>query len=183
MGGEGSYIRSSPVRKLFYLTDYINHTCDTIYKSAANMMFDAVMSVLNIQNRGYIVYCHNLGRFDGPLLIEYLSDTNLILKPVYRNGIVYSLEVSLPIALLDQKQLDAQKGVRGGMSKLNLQNSLKIVFHDSYLILPASLEKLAKSFNCATLKTTFPHDFITLDTINYVGTVPEGFTMSGDDIV
>nr|AAG44761.1 POLB-P1 [Cyclocybe aegerita] len=49
-------------------------------------------------------------------------------------------------------------------------NNYSITFRDSYLLLPASLRKLCKSFNNETQKDIFPYLF---SDINYVGEVPE----------
>lgn len=48
----------------------------------------------------------------------------------------------------------------------------KIIFRDSLRLLPASLRSLGKSFNVDVSKGIFPYNFVSKETINYVGPHP-----------
>jgi DNA polymerase type B, organellar and viral len=53
-------------------------------------------------------------------------------------------------------------------------NSLyKLTFHDSYLLLPSSLNKLSKAFKVYSPKDIFPHKFVSNLNLTYTGSVPE----------
>jgi len=56
---------------------------------------------------------------------------------------------------------------------INDRKEGKIIFRDSYLLLPSSLRKLAKSFNVED-KTFFPFKFVNNTNVNldYIGDIP-----------
>jgi hypothetical protein len=59
---------------------------------------------------------------------------------------------------------------------LNFGNNNKIIFHDSMLMLPSSLDKLSKSFNIDNKKAIFPIYWLLNNpdfNINYIGNVPD----------
>ena len=50
----------------------------------------------------------------------------------------------------------------------------KVTFYDSFLLLPESLKRLAKSFGCETQKGIFPHSFIhSIAHLEYIGPKPD----------
>jgi len=171
VGGEGNYTRSLKEIKTYFILDFEGADMRT---RATAMMFQAVKDLLNVRNRGYVVYCHNLGAFDGFLLIDYLKEVKHIkLKPLFRGGSMYSLDVSYPIDEMDAAWLEENKGTRGGVGKIKEAKTARIVFHDSYKILPQSLAALGKAFGCVTRKTEFPYDFVSEATLDYEGPAPE----------
>ena len=124
---------------------------------------------------GYIFYAHNLSRFDGPLLIEYLADIKgLKIRPLLKNNEIYSIKFTMTTAEMDPDWIAANAGPRGGESKFKKSATVRIVLQDSYKMLPWSLEGLGKTFDVATLKGTFPHDFVSVERLDYVGVSPCG---------
>ena len=49
----------------------------------------------------------------------------------------------------------------------------EIHFHDSFLLLPASLRKLSQSFNVETPKSHFPYSFVKPEEAEYNGPKPD----------
>jgi len=98
------------------------------------------------------VYIHNLANFDGIFLLKILTDlsTNVIIN----NGKLISIEFKY--------------------KKKHWKNYIVLSFRDSYQILPASLKKLAKSFDVTTQKSIFPYNFVNNPNLNllYIGKVP-----------
>jgi hypothetical protein len=66
-------------------------------------------------------------------------------------------------------------GVRKGKALIQETKKLRLVFHDSYKILPMSLQELSKTFGCNVQKGTFPHEQVTYDFLSYIGEAPKGF--------
>ena len=94
------------------------------------------------------IYVHNLSNFDGVFILKILASlpfTNI--KPIMRDG----------------KIIDIQ---------LSYGRGYNIYFRDSLLFLPASLDKLAKSFN-VTNKGIFPYDFANVVDLAYIGATPD----------
>ena len=107
----------------------------------------------------YKVYFHNFSNFDGIFLLRIISNltdnegNRVRITPIIKDGRFIEIKVYFDF-------------------------SKKIIFRDSYLLLPASLDKLAKNFNVEH-KTVFPHKFLDLPTggeedidLNYIGNVP-----------
>jgi hypothetical protein len=57
--------------------------------------------------------------------------------------------------------------------KISKSRHLKINFIDSSNIIEGSLESLSKSFETYLEKLNFPYDFVTKETLNYVGLTPD----------
>lgn len=92
------------------------------------------------------IYVHKLD-FDGMLLISSLSkQVGIKFSVLTRESNIYSI-----------KLIYAQK---------------KIEFKCSKKILPSSLKKIATSFGLAP-KLPFPYKFANIDTLNYIGKVPD----------
>lgn len=49
----------------------------------------------------------------------------------------------------------------------------KLIFRDSALLLPSSLQKLGESFSVPVVKGVFPYSFVTGQNLNYNGALPE----------
>jgi len=94
------------------------------------------------------IYAHNLSGFDGVFMMKQLFTLQRSgfghVKPRVFNGKIYSIEFTY--------------------------DGIKLIFKDSYLMIPASLRKLCKAFTIPTPKTYFPHF---LNNIKYKGEIPE----------
>jgi len=129
----------------FYLGDY---------NSPDLMIMDAINSLMKPKYNQHKIYFHNLSHFDAVYLIRIIAkiskDNNVYLKPQIKDDRILDLKVSF------------------GKNYI-------INFRDSYLLLPSSLDKLAKSMNVSH-KSLFPLFFAgtagTLD-LNYVGQCPD----------
>lgn len=51
-------------------------------------------------------------------------------------------------------------------------NNCVLYFRDSYLLLPSSLRKLGKSLNILHQKGIFPHKFLNINNLDFVGNIP-----------
>jgi len=104
------------------------------------------------------LYIHNLSYFDGIFLLDTLSKLGRV-EPTMRDGKILKLKLTCtytdPITGKD--------------------STIILIFYDSLLILPASLNNLSNSFNIENKKTIFPFEFINSDSFSfdYSGDVPE----------
>lgn len=116
------------------------------YESESEMVIDAFKTICIRKYSGYKVYLHNFSYFDSVFLLSIISKLYKI-SPIRREGSIIELKV------------DFGKG--------------KLYFHDSMLLLPGSLAKLAKSFNVED-KGIFPYEFINNKDIplDYKGSIP-----------
>jgi hypothetical protein len=109
------------------------------------MIKDAMEDINRKKYKNYKIYLHNFAKFDGMFLIKYLAQLGYC-KPVIHKGKLISCKFNL------------------------LNNKQSVTFLDSYLLIPASLRDLCKSFDVIEGKGIFP---FLLNNINYLGFVPE----------
>jgi DNA polymerase type B, organellar and viral len=168
-GGLGNFIRSRREVTTFYVDDFDG---DTLSEKVVNMMRAFFTSLVVYANHGYVFYAHNLGGFDGPLLLQYLVGMpSFKVRPTYRNGI-YCIDVKRS----HESDVDAPEnlGPRGGKSHLLKSNVFSIRLVDSYKLLPSSLKDLGTSFEVETQKGTFPHECVRPTNLGYIGVSPDG---------
>ena len=127
--------------KLYYLTNYNSHQ---------EMLQSAFKDILKYYSR-HIVYVHNLRHYDSIFILNCLLTDEFKLKPVYKDGKLYSLKIS---GNIDGKYRN-------------------IILYDSLLLLPGTLRILAKKFNVKTQKAIFPYRFVTKDKLDYKGKFPD----------
>ena len=118
----------------------------TDFENPEEMIKEAFKSIFKRKYKGYVIYAHNFSGFDSIFIIKTLSticNINIIVK----EGKVIELTV--------------------------LFNHYTFYLRDSYLILPSSLRKLAKSFRVSE-KSHFPYSFVNNDSIplDYIGIIP-----------
>jgi hypothetical protein len=124
------------------------------YKNSQEMLIFTINSLLKRKYNGYKIYVHNLSNFDGIFLLKILSSIdNIKVHPILKDGKMINIKMSYD----------------------NI-NAYQITFRDSYLILPSSLNKLARQFN-VTNKGIFPYNFVNDQfnkniNLNYIGKVP-----------
>jgi hypothetical protein len=145
----------------FYLTDYPDHK---------EMIRELIINLLRPKYSGYIIQVHNLSNFDGIFLFKSLC--NLSTEIDVDSQFVKNMgKINIIPVLREDKMININVKF-GPNSKYNIS------FRDSYLLLPLSLEELAKQFNVKHLKTSFPHNFLNdklnkkLD-LNYIGKIPD----------
>lgn len=132
----------NPNKKVF--TYYL-----TDFDNSKDMLKKCLMDMLESKPQLGTVYVHNLSRFDtffiDPIL---LNDCDIIGKYLYnKDGKVLSIKVSLK-----------SKG--------------SFVFRDSILMTQGSLKSLALNFNSSIIKSDFPHKYVTMERLNYIGNKP-----------
>jgi hypothetical protein len=135
----------------FYITDY---------GSPDNLLKVSLQFIFKRKYNKHRVYLHNFSYFDGIFLMKSISNivNSNYIKPIIRDGRIINLKVEF-------------------YSKN--KNKYYIEFRDSYLLLPASLENLGKSFTLnngkAEYKLPFPYRFINEPYVNYdyEGAVPD----------
>lgn len=107
------------------------------------MVKDAMNDICVKKYRNYRIYLHNFSKFDGFFLLKYLSNIGFC-DPIIHKGKIISVQFTY--------------------------KNYTVYFKDSYLLLPASLHSLSKSFNVKSPKGIFPY----LVSMNYKSTiVPE----------
>ena len=118
----------------------------TDFNSPYEMLLKSISDMINENNKS-IVYVHNLSHFDYLFLSKPLFE-NFHISPIYKDSNIISLNI------------------------YSNENKKSIVMYDSYLILPASLKKLAITFKVDNLKGIFPYSFVNKDNLNYFGELP-----------
>ncbi|KAG5524153.1 hypothetical protein RHGRI_030974 [Rhododendron griersonianum] len=130
----GEDVESKPNREfsLYFSEDIIN-TQDFEDRSKLIMThFLKHLEVLVQERKMKTVYLHNLGRFDGLLMMKFLvSLENYTFESLVRNNIIYEISVYPKLDPLERK-----KGAK---------RTLLFRIRDSYLLLPASLAILSKT--------------------------------------
>ena len=138
------------------------HESDGVYSTDSNLILAAIISLMKPTNDGKVIYVHNLAKFDGIYLINALSEMtykNIKVKPLINN--LNNKIMSIDISWTE-------------ITKNGTERKYNLYFHDSFLLLPASLRKLAITFNVLN-KGHFPFDFMNSinNPLKYIGKLPE----------
>lgn len=123
----------------------------TDYNNINSLIADLLKNLFSKKYSGKSIYIHNSSEFD--MIFLYSSIINYksaVSNPVIKDGKFINLEICF--------------------GKYHL---LKVYFRDSFLLLTSSLAKLSNTFNVTYSKDMFPHNFVTKNNLNYVGSVPE----------
>jgi len=112
------------------------------------MLLQAFKDIIVPKYNKYIVYIHNIGNFDGIILLKKLLSKYEI-KPLIRDNSLLAIDVS----------------------KLN-KPKIKIRLLDSINLLNDNLRNLGKSFEVNIQKGVFPYDFVNKFNLDYVGSNP-----------
>jgi hypothetical protein len=125
------------------------------------MIEAAIKSILIRKYRGYKVYFHNFSKFDALFILPVLVDMKDIKVSVLKRE-DRILKIHIQYVSKNIKKSSDSK------------DKYSLTIYDSYLILPAGLDKLAKAFNCES-KGMFPLKFLNIPNISldYIGKVPE----------
>ena len=117
-------------------------------------------SIMKRAHKDTIIYVHNFSYFDAIFMMDILSKLGTV-KPLIRDNRIIKLNFSFYVT--NEKT--------GKVS----DKPYTLTFYDSYLLLPASLNSLGKSFNIENKKSIFPFSFINQKEISldYSGRVPE----------
>lgn len=130
----GEDVESKPNREfsLYFSEDIIN-TPDFEDRSKLIMThFLKRLEVLVRERKMKTVYLHNLGRFDGLLMMKFLvSLENYTFESLVRNNIIYEIRLYPKLDPLERKKGD--------------KRTLLFRIRDSYLLLPGSLAILSKT--------------------------------------
>jgi len=120
------------------------------FNSIDQMLEEALLFLFKAKYNKHKIYFHNLSYFDSVYIIRILAklskSNNYYFKPQIKDGRILNL-------------------------KLNYGKNYNIYFRDSYLLMPESLDKLAKSMNVEH-KSLFPLFFPGTVDLNYIGDVP-----------
>lgn len=130
----------------FYITEFTN---------SEEMITKALRSILmNDYYTNHVVFAHNFSKFDAIF----------ILKPLIKLATELGLKINIIKRDSDFININISSQSTG----------FTINFRDSLLLLPASLRKLAKSFQVQD-KSIFPYEFVNNPNIdmNYSGEVPD----------
>jgi len=143
------YYAGNNILKTFYLTDY---------KNPQEMIIKCFQDLLNKNNRNKVVYIHNLGKFDGVFLLNYLH-SEFKIKPIIKDNKILAITISTIPNSIDLK--------------LKKVPNVTIYLHDSYLLLNENLRDLSTFFNTHNKKGIFPHKFVNRNNLNYIGKIPD----------
>lgn len=128
--------------KLYYIGDEF---CDT----PGNMLIQMVRDMMSMAPK-YIFYAHNMGRYDGHLLVSYLDNTSEIDFTGQNLGSTTIMVIKLKNTL-----------------------TLQIIqIRDSYLIITDTLAAIGETLGAGFEKLSFPYSFPTPDNLLYVGVNP-----------
>ena len=129
-----------------------------VAEQSDKLILDCINAMLKPTYANFIFYVHNLGGFDVTFLLKTLIEANEMAE---EDPYKYKIEM----ISRDGKVLSLSLG-RGTKSR----SSIKLV--DSYGILAKSLEDLCKDYNTDVIKDIFPYEFVTKNTLFYVGEKP-----------
>jgi hypothetical protein len=106
------------------------------------------------------IYVHNFSYFDAIFMSDVLSKLGTV-KPLIRDNRFIKLSFSF-------FNRDDKTGI------LN-KKPTTLIFYDSYLLLPFSLDNLSKSFDIKNKKSVFPFGFVNKKdfSFEYTGNIPE----------
>ena len=134
--------------KMFYIKP--NQTSD-------ELILECINNLLVHAYHKYTFYVHNFNGYDSIFILKVLLNYN------YKNNDYYKIDT----IFRDNRIIKLTVSI-----KINKNTTRKITFVDSYLMLPASLDNLAKDFNCENKKGKFPYDFVNKNTLYYKGETP-----------
>jgi DNA polymerase type B, organellar and viral len=128
-------------------------------------------------------YLSNFENSDKMLLSTAVAAIESIMKPCYKNNVVYlhnfsyfdavflikilsSFNAKISPIIRDNCIIDYRSRSRFSNNKFST-----LYFRDSYLLIPSSLSNLSRVFKVLK-KDIFPYNFLKLGNINYTGKVP-----------
>lgn len=124
--------------KYYYIKDY---------KTTEIMINKLIEDLFKVFNR-YIVYTHNLGRYDAIFILKSIDLAKYKVTLIDQNNAYIYIKVE------------------------EIMTNKVIHFHDSFKLLPESLASLCKGFDIGLQKTYFPYSFVTTERLDYVGEFP-----------
>ena len=120
-----------------------------VAKALLNAIFEAIPTHEGKGRQVTTLYAHNLAKFDGHFLLGELNAFGI--ETLFKNEkTILQMEITSPA-----------------------RPNIKLVIRDSNLVIPGTLEKLAKTFGCETMKGVFPYSFVTRNTLGYIGHKPD----------
>jgi hypothetical protein len=136
-------------------TYYINKDLDSV--ELINRCFE---EILRPKYKDTVFYVHNLGRFDAPFILKSLTLFNKT-----NQGMVNPYKI---------ESINRDANILKLIIKRKFDNKIRTVkIQDSAAILPRSLRDLCYDYKVDTVKSYFPYDFTTKDTLFYVGQTPD----------
>ena len=128
----------------YVISHYVGTSSQTFYvtdyRDHKDMLIACIKSLMQRKYNGYKVYLHNFSNFDGIFLFNILNELSNDIKPIINDGNFINI-----------------------IFKYN-NGKYKLYFRDSFLMLPSSLRKLAKSFYVEE-KSIFPYRFVNIDNL------------------
>jgi DNA polymerase type B, organellar and viral len=123
---------------------YNGSTYETFYLpdfdfNQVRLLEASINYLLKSEYNGYSIYVHNLSHFDGSFIFKSIVDLK---KIGYTINLLYKDDKMISIEIKRSASVSKKLGFE--------DESFSITFYDSYLILPTSLNKLAKSFGLET---------------------------------
>jgi hypothetical protein len=110
-----------------------------LQEASNNLLNEFVNECLKVSKNKIYVYFHNLSKFDGLFLLNYFCNKGSEdIEVISRDNLIYEIKINT--------------------------GSNTLIFRDSYLVFPHSLQEFAEVFN--EKKTEFDHENITID--NYL---------------
>jgi len=116
-----------------------------------NKLFLELFDYININKKernGFTLYAHNLGRFDSIFILKSLVKSGYDIKAQWQNNDILFIKIT------------------------DKNRKIYVKLKDSIKLIPTSLDKMLKTFNCEISKGIFPHTFVSENTLNYVGPKP-----------
>jgi hypothetical protein len=124
----------------FIEDNFLKSSSINIEKNIQKIVILTMSDICRKKYRNYKIYFHNFSKFDSTFLLKYLANIGTCDPQIYKGKII---------------NIRFQK---------NDSNYL-ITFMDSFLLLPAPLKDLCKSFDTSSVKDIFPY---LLSDINYL---------------
>ena len=158
-------------------------------ESSDSLLLRCFDVLLTSKYNGYTFYMHNFGGYDAPFIIKILYEANLKkgfeyfkLSHVIRDSKILKLGIEIEkeitakpkakskVKSKSNKEVKKQLTVDKTDKKSVVKVRIKIV--DSLNLLNDKLYELSLSFGVPITKGLFPHEFVSRDTLNYIGNTP-----------
>lgn len=134
------------IAAMVYVGDILYSYWIQDYKSQDDLLLDLFTKLLQDYS-GYTFYAHNGSNFDFQFCLSSL----------------YKLGISDLIIRDDTNEIIS----------LNIKHNKNIIYlRDSYLLVPVSLNQMAKELKLEN-KLYFPHSFVNINNLNYIGCTPD----------
>lgn len=146
-------------------TFYIDETFNS-----EDLILRCLEALISNKYDGFTFYVHNLGRFDIYFILKILVNSEKYKVNILSRGDLI-LSVTIKSDYTVMKKVYNKKTKTYNEVENKIDYSIKLV--DSYNLLTHSLDTLCKTFDTEVVKSIFPYEFMSRNTLFYKGDKPD----------